>query len=101
MDTEGLSIIAMWAIVIGFVQPPVLALIIQTKWSTRAQSIAAFAFSILTGGISAILNGQLNGTSIVASVLIVAVTSISTYQGFWKPSGTAPAIEKATSKGNG
>lgn len=93
---EPLSNVAMWAIVVGFLQPPVLSLIMQTKWNDRLKALVAFGFSLVTGAGTAWLNGSLNGVGILTGILVVAVTSIAFYKGFWKPTGVSPSIERAT-----
>lgn len=91
----GLTNAAMWAIVVGFVQPVALQLILQSHWSKRWQSVGAFIFSIITGGLTALFAGAFNGVGIVTTILIVLVASISTYKGFWNH--VIPALKPATS----
>lgn len=94
---EVLSDTAMWALIVGAAQPLVLSVIMQSKWSTKVQTLVAFLFSMVTGTGTALFTGQFTGLSIISSILLVAVVSITSYKGFWKPSGTSPAIERATS----
>lgn len=86
---------ALWAVVVGFVQPIVLQFILQSGWSSRFQAISAFLFSVVTGGATAYFAGAFTGGGIITTVLLVAVVSISAYKGFWKPT-TAP-LKDATS----
>jgi hypothetical protein len=90
---------ALWAIVVGFIQPIVLQFLLQAKWSARVQALAAFGFSAVTGSATAYFTGAFeNVASIVTVILLVAVVSISSYKGFWKP--VAPELKAATSLGN-
>lgn len=92
----GLTNAAMWAIVVGFLQPIVLQFILQSKWSARVQALAAFGFSVITGGLTAYFTGAFeNVGSLVTVILLVAVASISSYQGFWKK--VTPDLKDATS----
>ena len=87
----------MWALVVGFVIPPLLAVIQQPKWTSLVRSLVMFAAALVAGAGTAYFAGSFEGKDAVSAVLIVLVTAISTYEGFWKKTGAAPAIEKATS----
>ena len=93
MDTN----LAMWGLVVGFLSPLVISVIQQPSWSQQVRSLVMFAFALVAGFGTAWLGGQLNGTDITTSVLIVMVTAISTYEGLWKKTGLASVIELATS----
>lgn len=92
-----LSDTALWAIVIGFFQPVALNLILQSKWSGRAQALVGFGFSVVVGTITAALSGSFDGVGVVTATLLVLVVSISTYRGFWKQ--VTPNLKSATSGG--
>jgi hypothetical protein len=93
MDSQ----LAMWAAIVGFIMPPIMSIIQQPSWSQSVRSIIMFIVSIIVGFGTAWFKGDLNGVDITTSILIVMVTGIATYQGFWKPNGVSPAIERATS----
>ena|GEM_PF-3081942 len=87
-----------WQVITGFVLPLVLSVIIQSGWSRAAQALAAFAFSVVVTVLQLWIYGQLDGfTDSAQAVLMVFASSIVFYQGFWKPTGVAPAIEEKTS----
>lgn len=93
--------IDMWTLVVGFFSPLVIGVIQQPRWSDGARASVAFVVSMVVGTVTYVLNG---GTldvhdvrGIVTSLLTVLVVTISTYKGFWKPTGIVPAIEDATS----
>lgn len=92
---QNLSDAAMLAIIVGFLQPLVLQFILQSGWSAKLQALAAFGFSIVTGSATAYFAGAFTGLGVVSSVLLVAVVSISFYQGFWKK--VTPGLKSATS----
>jgi len=89
--------LAMWSLVVGFFTPPVLAVIQQPKWSATVRAIVGFLFALVVGGVTAWLTGSLNVNDWVSAALIVLVSAITTYKGFWKETGVAQKIEAATS----
>lgn len=95
MEVEVLTNAAMWAIIVGFFQPVVLQFILQSNWSKNVQALAAFAFSIISGGVTAYFTGAFEGLSLVTTILVVAVSSITFYKGFWK--NVAGDLKAATS----
>lgn len=92
-----MSNLQLWALVVGFLTPPVLAIIEQSGWSKTIRSLVAFGAALLAGAGTAYFQGDLTSRRFIEASLVVLVAAISTYQGFWKPTGIAPAIEKATS----
>jgi len=93
MDTN----LAMWSLIVGFVIPPVLAVVQQPTWSQSLRTVVLGVTALIAGFGTAYFAGSLDGKDITTAVLIVLVSAISTYRGFWKTSGVAPAIERATS----
>jgi L-lactate permease len=89
----------MWALVVGFLLPPALSVVMQTGWSERLQAAVAFVACALAGAGTAYFQGDLTGRRFVEAGLVVLVTTIATYKGFWKPTKVSPTIEKATSAG--
>lgn len=87
----------MWSLIVGFVSPIVLAIVQQPSWKQPMRAFVTFVWALLAGGGTTYFSGEWTGHSFVASVLVVLVTAISTYVGFWKRTGIAPGIEGATS----
>lgn len=87
----------MWSLVVGFVIPPLLAVVQQPSWSAKWRAVVMFVVALLAGAGTAFFTDQFEGKDVTTSVLIVLVTAIATYESFWKKTGIAPAIEKATS----
>jgi len=96
-----MSNLEMWALIVGFLLPPALSIIIQTGWSEQVQAIVAFLACALAGAGTAYFQGDLTGERFVEAGLVVLVTTIATYKGFWKPTKVSPTIEAATSAGGG
>lgn len=89
----------MYSGVIGFFVPVLISVIVQTGWSDRAKAIAAFLVSLAAGAGTAYFSGNFDGRDVVTCALITLTVGISTYYGFWKPIGVAPAIQAATTFG--
>lgn len=87
----------MWNLLVGFFLPPALAIIMQPGWSDRLKSVLAFAACLIAGTGVAYFQGDLTGKRFATAALVVLVTAMSTYKGFWKPTTIAPTIETATS----
>ena len=87
----------MWALVVGFVSPLLIATIQQPRWSNPVRVGVAAAWSILAGGGTAWFNDEFTGRGILSSALVVLVTAIATYQHLWKPAHITTRIEAATS----
>lgn len=94
-----MSNLEMWSLIVGFLLPPALAIVQQSKWPDSVRAIVAFIACAVAGAVTAYLQGDLNLERWVESALVVLVTAIATYKGFWKPT-VAPAIESATSPSN-
>lgn len=91
-----MSNLEMWALVVGFFLPNVVALVVQSGWSQRLQAVAAFVVCGVAAAGTAYFQGDLTGRRFVEAGLVILVTTIATYKGFWKPTGVAPAIETKT-----
>lgn len=88
---------AMWSLIAGACLPPVLAVIQQQHWRQQFRAAVAFLACTAVGAATAYFQGSLTGKRWVEAALIIGVAALSTYHGFWKPSGIAPKIEAATS----
>ena len=91
------SNLVMWAAVVGFVMPPLLAIVQQPGWTAQVRSIVMFVASIVAGAGTVYFMGQWDTTNLVTTILFVTVTAIATYKGLWVPTKVAPAIEVKTS----
>lgn len=93
---------AMWAGIVGFFLPHLLAIVQQPGWSKGMQAVVTFAGSLVAAiGTVLIQNDGWSWHDWVSSSLLILVTAIATYHGLWKPTGVAPAIEKSTSGASG
>lgn len=93
--------IQMWALIVGFFLPPVIALVQQPGWSNRVRSVVAFVACAVAGAGTAYFQGDLTGRRFVEAGLVVLVTSMATFRNFWKTTGITPTIEEATALKSG
>jgi len=84
----------MWAMVVGFLLPPVIAVLQKSSASEYLKTTLAFAVCMLAAMGNIYVTGEYEGKKMVTVALITLVSAISTYKGFWKPTGIAPYIEK-------
>jgi Co/Zn/Cd efflux system component len=88
----------MWAGIVGFFLPQVIAVVQQPGWSNALRSIITFMASIVAAiGTVLIQNNGWSWHDWVSSTLLILVTAIATYHGLWKPTKIAPKIEAKTS----
>lgn len=73
-----------WELILGFIQPLVLEFILQSKWTARAQSIAAFVFTLATTAVGLLLQDQFDLTNWFGSALKVFAVTIPAYYGLWR-----------------
>ncbi len=90
-----MSNMEMWAMIVGFILPAVIAVIQKVKWSDQVRSLVAFVICIITSVGTLFFNdGFTDWTNTPKVFLLIMVTAITTYQGFWKPTGAAGVIER-------
>jgi hypothetical protein len=94
---SGLTDLAMWSLLVGFFLPPAVAIVQQPGWSDRFRAVVTFLICCIAGAGTAYFSDQFDGRPVVSSILLILVTTLGTFRGFWKPTRVAPAIEYATS----
>lgn len=96
----------MWELVVGFLSATfVLPAVQQPRWSAKVRAAVTFGYCVVVGLVTAYLTGAFAGVhdlrAGVSAVLFMLVTAVASYHGFAKPTGVAPAIERATSPSAG
>lgn len=91
--------LAMWATIVGFLAPPVIAIIQQSRWSNRIRAVVTFGVALVAGAGTAYFQGELTGKRFLEASMIVFVAAIASFYGFWKPTDVAPTIERTTDLG--
>jgi len=76
-----------WAIVVGFFLPPLLSTIFQSYWPKQTKTALGFLACAIVSLIGLAIEGRLSGENLFPTLLLTLVTSISTFEKFWKPLG--------------
>ncbi|MFC8676664.1 hypothetical protein ACFUEN_28765 [Streptomyces griseorubiginosus] len=87
----------LWAAVLGYLLPPLIAIPVQRHWAGPVKGIFMLLVAAGDGLGTAYFNGELSGRSVVTCTLTAALAIGVAYHTLWKPSGIAPRIEGATS----
>jgi peptidoglycan/LPS O-acetylase OafA/YrhL len=95
---NGLSDLALWSLIVGFISPWLIAVIQQPGWSKGLRSVVTFVWCIVAAGVTALLQGDLGVRSLLSAILLVFAMTLVTYQGLAKNAG-AKTIEAKTSSG--
>lgn len=82
--------------VIGFFLPLAIAVIQNLHWKTSFKTIMAFLVYIAVSVVKLSVEQRLEWGNFWMTFLLIMSTSVIAFQGGWKPSGIALAIEKAT-----
>lgn len=91
-----MSNLQMWSLIVGFFMPVLIAVLEQSKWSQVVRAVVAFVACGIAALVTVVIVSDLGTKIWIGSALTVLVTAIATYQLWWKPTGIAPTIEKAT-----
>lgn len=92
-----MTTLEMWSVLVGALLPPLVAVVQQPKWSAPVRAIVTFLLCAAAGAGTAFFNGELTGKPVASAILLVFVSALATFKGFWKQTGLTDAIERATS----
>jgi hypothetical protein len=84
----------MFEAIVGVFLPLIIAFFSKQSWSASVKTFAAFAAVFVVSIGHTFFIGELTFTDAGATFLKIFFLTITTYYGFWKPSGIAPNIEK-------
>lgn len=91
--------LVLWSTVVGFALPPVLSVVMRAQWRPETKGLAAFAACLIAAAGTVWLRGDLrHGADLASSFLLIFSGAIATYRLYWRPTGIAPAIERATDR---
>lgn len=96
-----MSNLEMWALIVGFFLPPAIAIVQQPTWSEPLRAFVTFVVCAVASVGTTYFQGDLTGRRFVEAGLVILVTTIATFKGFWKPTKISTGIEAATSPGAG
>lgn len=94
-----LSNLTLWAGVVAFFIPLLLAFLNQSHWSKLIKGLTFFVASMIAAAGTAYFQGDLTGKRFIDAALIILAGGIVFYQGFWKSSTIAPLVERLTTFG--
>ncbi|MFI1165664.1 hypothetical protein ACH4UM_19115 [Streptomyces sp. NPDC020801] len=94
-----LSNAELWAAALGYVLPLAIAFVNQPRWVSWVKGTLMLVVATGDGLGTAYFGDQFHGKPIVTCVLTAAIAIGVAYHTVWKPSGIAPALERATSPG--
>lgn len=92
-----MSNLVQWSAIVAFFVPPVVALVNQQKWSSKAKAAVFFTVSVIAAGGTSYFQGDLTGKRWLDSALVIVAAGTAFYHGLWKPTNVAPTIEASTS----
>lgn len=92
----GFTDLDLFSALAGIGMPPVVALVVSSRWQPWQRAIAAVAVCAAAGVGTAWLAGDLAGVAPVRAVLVAAMATFGSYRKWWQPSGIAKWIEEKT-----
>lgn len=88
--------IALAAVVVGFVMPPVIDTISRRNWSSEAKAVSAFVLCIPAALLVVYVMGYWKPEDWLRTFLIVFAAAIAFHRFWWQPSGLSDKIDRAT-----
>lgn len=88
-DTES------WGLALGFISPLAIAVVQQPRWSPTVRWVVGWACALIVGLITCLARGDLDGTTVLRTVVLTVLAAQAAYGGWSK--GPAAVIERATS----
>lgn len=83
--------------VLAFCLPPIIAVIVQSHWSSQIKGALAFAVCVAAALLMVLYEDSgLDWHDWRNASLVIFSAAMFFYHTFWKPSGLAPSIEKTT-----
>lgn len=91
-----MSNLVYWSMIVAFFVPPVVAVIVQSKWAKEVKAVLFFLISLVAAAGTAYFQGDLTGRRWVEASLIIVAGAAAFYHGLFKPTGVTDTIESAT-----
>ena len=88
--------LALWSAVVAFCLPPVLSVLIQSKWTARVKAMVFFGVCLIAAAGTAYFQGDLTGRRWLDAALIIVAGAAAFYHGFWKPSTSPRRSRRST-----
>lgn len=90
------STIDQWTVVVGILLPLVIAVINRTAWTAPQKACAALLICVVAAGVEVWVKGQWNAQNLGTTAVAIFFVVVTTYKGFWKPTGITDSIEAKT-----
>lgn len=93
------SNLELWSLVVAFLLPLVISVVQQPSWPDALRASVTFVACILAALGTTYFQGRLHIETLddlLRSFLLIFIGAIATYSQWWKRTGVAPAIERAT-----
>lgn len=81
---------------VGGLLPHAISVVNQSHWSSGVKSVIAFAACIVAAFVVAYAENKFDFKNIATSLAFVFALAQTSYQGLWKPTGIADAVESTT-----
>lgn len=88
------STIDQWTMLVGILLPLGIAVVNRTAWGSIAKALAAVALCVLAAAGDVYLKGPFSAGSLGQNALAIFFLVVTTYHGFWKPTGITDYVEQ-------
>lgn len=88
-----------WGLILGVLAPMLISVVQQPKFTGTVRAVVAVAASAVIGLLTVLAAGDFAVGEWLTTAALVLVASHTAYEGFYKPTGVAKAIEEGTSPG--
>lgn len=96
--SPGLTDLDLWSALVGIGMPPVVAVVVSSRWQPWQRGIAAAALCVVAGLVTTWVAGDLSGVTPVRAVLLVATMAFGSYRTWWHTTGITKKIEDKTTR---
>lgn len=94
--TNLLTTLDRWSMLVGVFLPILIAAVNRHAWPGAVKLAVSVLLCFAASAVTVYLQGKWNGHDWVGSLVLVATFAYASYHWAWKPSGVAPAVERAT-----
>jgi len=84
----------LWAAIVAFVMPLLVAMIVKQPWQDDLKALVAFVACIVFAAGTAYFSAELNASNVIRDFLIIFVGGMTFWARFWRPLGVTGFIEK-------
>lgn len=85
-----------WTTVVGVLLPLAIAVINRERWASGEKALAAIGICVLAAAGDVFFKGQFSLKNWSQTALYIFFLVVTSYAGFWRPTGIADKVGKAT-----